>query len=417
MLLCLSLLPYLHISKLGAIANRFTVRIHTAIVTKGCSWAKLWYFLKGLDRASSGFGSIRLEDISYWLGAGESTIYQWLREGKTAGAFRWWKCQRGILRVALGGLFAVCRQLGLDPDLDKAQVNSRQKFNRAKGLALHEGVKQGFAPWGATAEISLFEISTLQKLRAAGTAAITQRLQQLSRFAAWRSLPNHIRQKPNYRLPQPGDFFQEKQHRQLSDDSASGSLPRCCIHIGKRRVFVSKGFIPFGTSQTAIARERNICDRTVRRHLDLVGIDRRQIVQSKAEYRAAQECLLHDAGSLRVSDEVELWESHSQDGEYRLTERRLGQPYTYKVGEVRFTRIQSRFFTYGKKPKTWLYRCNLYNPTLKLCTMSAARSRHRRYCEVAQARERRAAMLQTLDAPVDVTRCNCFKNQGEFLES
>lgn len=319
--------------------------------------------------------------ISHLLGAGFSSIYQWLREGKAAGAIRWWRCQQGILSVAIGGLFPVCRSLKLEaPATDR---------------------KIGIAPWGVTAEVGLHQILDLKSLRAAATASATQRLQQLSRFAAWRKLPAPARKA--YRLPQPGDFFPEENQR-LSDNSAKGSL-RCVIHLGKRRIWTSRGFIPFGVSQNAIARERGICDRTVRRHLALMDVGRRQVVQSKAEYKVAAECLVQDAGGCEISENVHL-RSSPYDPAYWLNEKGLGGFHAVKAGNVGFDRIQSRFFTYGKKPKTWLYRTNLYNPTLKLCSVAATRSNYRRLTRGTAPKDVPPNVLQTFGREVDSTFCN-----------
>lgn len=351
------------------------MRIHSRIVEKGRAWCRLWYLLRGLDRRSSGFIVLPGADVTQLLAASLPSIYQWLREGKAAGAFRRWKIQRGVLRVALGGLFAVCKRLGLEPDQKK---------------------RPGIAPWGVVSKIALTSVQSLQILRAAATAATTQRLQQLSRFSAWRNLPAQARK--TIRLPQPDDFFQDgiQQQRQFSDDSASGNLPRCCIHIGKHRAWVSKGFTPFGTSQHAIAQERKICDRTVQRHLNLMGIDRRQIVQSKAEYKLAASAVSHDAGAVEMADNFALY---ARGDDYYLSESGLGGTHIHKVATVNFSAIHSRFFTYGKKPKIWLYRCNIYKPSLKLCTMSAARARYRR-----------SNVLQNSRAAGDTTLCNCLLN-------
>lgn len=377
----LYLLPHLYLA--NEILNRFSVRIHSRIVEKGNSWARLWYLLRGLDSQGSGYLRLPLVTISHLLGAASSSIYQWLREGKAAGAIRWWKCQRGNLRIALGSLFKVCRSLGLDPDLSDLELSSRRKFNKAKGLLASYREKTGFAPWGVTASIPLFHLSSLQIFRAAATAATTQRLQQLSRFAAWKNLPPQKRKK--IRLPQPERFFPSgKQQSGFSDDSASGNLPPCCIHIGRKRAWVSRGFVPFGTSQEAIARERSLCTRTVRRHLNLLQIERRQLVQSKGDYKIVADCLAHDAGSTKPSDHT--WLHSNAAGEYFLLEWQQdteteGRYNKVKVGEVGFHRIQSRFFQYGKNGKTWLYRTNLYKPSVTLCSMSAARTNYRRVCK------------------------------------
>lgn len=316
-------------------------------------------------------------DVTQLLATSSSTLRQWLREGKEAGAFRRWKIQRGVLHTHLGGLFTVCRVLKKEDP----------------------GKRAGHAPWGITTEhVPLHEILSLTKLRAIATAATAQRLQQLSRYAAWRNLPPAARK--TIKLPQPDAFFPNEEEQRLSDNNAVGSI-RCLIHIGRRRAWVSKGFIPFGTSQNAIARERGVCDRTVQRHLNLVGIDRRQVVQSKAEYKLAADSINHDGGSIQMADDFALY---TREDDYYLSETSLSGVHIHKVATVGFSRIQSRFFTYGKKPKIWLYRTNIYKPALKLCTMSAARSRYRQECTTTSARRG------------GTTLCNSFENSLKILE-
>lgn len=372
MLLCLLLLPTRSLA--AEILDRFTVRIHSRIVEKGRAWARLWYLLRGLDSQGSGYVRLPAALPIGLLATSSSTLRQWLREGKEAGAFRKWKIQRGILRVAMGGLFAVCRHLGLAPDQKK---------------------RVGIAPWGVVSEVGLHQILSLQNLRAAATASTAQRLQQLSRFAAWRNLPAPARK--TIRLPQPEAFFVEGQHRPF-DDSASRGI-RCCIHISKHRIWASKGFIPFGASQHAIARERGVCDRTVQRHLALMNVERRQLVQSKSEYRVAASAINHDGGSVAMADNFALYE---RGDDYYLSESGKGGTHIHRVATVSFSRIHSRFFSYGKKPKIWLYRCNIYKPDLKLCTMSAARSRYRR-----------GNVLQNSRAGGGTTLCNAPLNSLE----
>lgn len=372
----LYLLPHLYLA--NEILDRFTVRIHSRIVEKGRSWARLWYFLRGIDRQGSGFIALPAALPIELLATSSSNLRQWLREGKAAGAFRRWKIQRGILRVAVGGLFKVCESLGLSPDSKKKKV--------------------GLAPWGVTAEIGLHQILDLKSLRAAATASTAQRLQQLARFAAWRKLPAPARKLT--RLPQPDDFFKGKQDSGFSNNSASGNLPRFCIHIGKRRAWTSRGFTPFGVSQNAIAQERNVSDRTVRHHLNLMGIERRQVVQSKSEYRLASDCLNHDGGGVAPSEDVIL---RSQDDSYYLTEKGPGGHHSTLVGTVGFTHIHSRFFSYGAKPKIWLYRTNIYKPSIKLCSVSARRNE---FAKDTTTSARRG----------NATPCKRVKSSLEFLE-
>lgn len=366
------------------ILDRFTVRIHSRVVEKGRSWARLWYTLRSLDSRGSGFLSLPVVTITHLLGVSSSTIYQWLREAKSGGGVRRWKCQQGILRVHLGGLLSVCRALKVCPD---------------------SGKQKGIAPWGVPCEVPLHEILSLQKLRAAATVATTQRLQQLSRFAAWRKLPPVARK--TYKLPQPDAFFPSGDGQRLSDNHAKGSI-RCLIHIGKRRAWTSRGFIPFGVSQQSIANERGIADRTVRRHLALLDVDRRQVVQSKSEYRLAAECLGHDAGAVEPSEDVSL--RSSVDGSYYLSEKGLGGHHTIKVGEVGFHRIQSRFFTYGAKPKVWLYRTNIYKPSVKLCTMRARRTEYKRLCN--QPTITPTVKITPLCQPLDISLGDLWAEAG-----
>lgn len=206
-----NLLPHLYLAQ--EILQRFTVRIHSRIIEQGelesRSWVRLWYLLRFIDDQGQGYIRIPLADICQILAAGESTGYQWLREGKDAGAFRWWKIRRGKLRVALGGLFAVCKALGLKPPApQKKKRGTEHKIAAAQN-------RIGISTWGVTAQVPVFCLSSLQNFRAAATAAATLRLQQLSRYAAWRALPESVRnpvnpatgEKEAYHLPQPSDLF------------------------------------------------------------------------------------------------------------------------------------------------------------------------------------------------------------------
>lgn len=322
------LLTLAHRYLAAAILTRFTVRIHSGIVEKGRSWAKLWYLLRALDINGSGFCQIEMSTIRELLTIRNSTIRQWLREGIRVGAFRHWRVNGESLRVALSSLHKLCLALG-----------------------------QGELGFGVVTEIPL---TCLHRWRSFATAAVAQREQQLSRFAAWRSLPSRARK--HYKLPHP-DALLNCQPRRLSDVSATGSI-RCVLHVGKRRVFVSKGFIPFGTSQESIARERSLCDRTVRRHLAALGIERRQICQAKAAYRSIAQAIEWDSPSFAPEPDICL--SHGNI----LTERSgiVGVPHSQRVG-------RNRFFHYADKD--WIYRCNIYEEALPLLTMRRSNRNYR----------------------------------------
>jgi hypothetical protein len=229
------------------------------------------------------------------------------------------------------------------------------------------GLRSG---WGTTAEVPLHEI---RKLKALATGTCSQRLQQLSRFAAWRSLPKKARSQ--YKLPQPSDFF-------AGDSSSSVTLPqgamKCVLHISHSRIFTSKGYIPYGVSQNAIAQERGISDRTVRRHHALLSTPKKQIVQAKAAYKHIQQALRWDAPSFAPEPDISV--QRCSDGQITLTEPsgKVGKPHTVVLKP-------DRLFEYGDR--YWIYRCNLYQPKFTLCTMAYRRGEYLRSLKAAAGGE------------------------------
>ncbi len=339
----LAVLPRRYIA--FTILQRFTVRIHSGLIEKGRPWLKLWYLLRGLDIQGSGFAKLPMRLVCQLLASSSVTVRQWLREGKAAGAFRFWRCQRQELRVALGGLHQLCLKLDL-----------------------------GLPGWGTTAEVPLHQIG---ELRALATGAVAQRRQQRSRFAAWRALPTKARKQ--YKLPQPQDFFspgatphnsglklksqsaqlQEGEQRPSHDNATAGGI-RCLLHIGRKRIFVSKGFNPFGTSQEGIAWERNYCDRTVQRHIDRIQLPHRQLVQSKRAYGHLQEAMRWDCPSIAPEPGISLSKLRGRNILSETSGTVGVNPYSQEV-------TPERFFKYGHRD--WMYRCNIYKPEFKLCTM------------------------------------------------
>ncbi len=369
----LTLLPHQYFAR--TILRLFTVRIHSGLIEKGRPWLKLWYLLRGLDIQGSGFAKVSMHQVCQLLWASSSTVRQWLREGKAAGAFRFWRCnQRQGLRVALSSLHQLCSKLGLT----NVEKPSREQ-------QMWSGLRRGLTAWGAVAEIPLFQIHQLRPL---ATAAVTQKLQQRSRHAAWQALPEEIRE--NWNLPEPEEFFRpeasprnkglklkasqsapsDEQEQRPSDDTACGGI-RCLVHIGKKRIFVSKGFIPFGTSQDAIAWERNYeSDRTIQRHLAQVNLPHKQIVQAKAAYGHLRKALQWDSPGIAPEPGISL--SRLLDGRNVLSEisGTVGdKPYTQEV-------TAERFFRYGDRD--WIYRCNLYKPELQLRTTRYSIRNYRR---------------------------------------
>ncbi len=344
------LLTIQYISQLAQQADRLTVRIHTGLVQKYQSWTKLWYFLRGVDRANSGFGRILITDICHWLGAAPSTVRQWLREGKSSGAFRFWAERRGIISVATGSPTAVCLALKL---YEKPTARS---IRRA---------------WGEVSEISIFE---LDQVRAHATAVTLQHLQNESHFAATVA---SAKDRKRLRVPTPEDLFEAEERASLNPDGGA-LLPYLC-KISPSRFWVSKSFRIFGASQVTAAKVRGYCDRTIRHHLSRLGIESKQIVQSKADYGRVASAIDQGAeyGSWGEGDsEITLvgniagWDRERDQPliEHRLCEGVAGE---FPRGGIKAPR--SRFFQ--AMGKWWMYRCNVYNLTYPLHSMERARDK------------------------------------------
>lgn len=332
------------------------MRVHSRIAVKGNSWARLWYFLRAIDQVGRGqVDEVPLKFLQFWLEAGSSTIYQWLREGKTLGAFRHWEVKKGNLKVIFGGLLPLCRNLKLF-EIPPANDGGTRKKRRQAGIG----------SWGVTAEVQLYQVLELESLRAIATGATVQRLQQLSRYAAWRKLPAAVRNpNPNttLHLPQPTEFFDSGDSS--SHDSATGEL-KFVLKITDKWISVSKGFTPFGTSQATVAKERGYRTVTVQRHLKAIGMEAKQIIQTKSAYGKIRQALEWSSVSFAPEPEIQLSYSVRSDS-YRLTEPsggRHGDPYTFPIQS-------GRLFRHGDRE--YIYRQSLYKPLFKLCKMSATR--------------------------------------------
>lgn len=360
-----------YLARLGAIANRFTVRIHAGLVQKYQSWTKLWYFLRGVDTSSAGYGSIQLSDISYWLGASESTVYQWLREGKEAGAFRFYAIRRGILTVALGSL---------------KEVSFTRKFFKRRS-------------WGTVASIPLVQ---LYRLRQHATAAEVQHMQSQSHFAARAALEPDERKV--LRIPKPSAFFAGSSEPEASQNrSGRALLPPSCLHIDRRFIWVSRGFVPLGTCQRSIAKIRGFCDRTIRNHLSALEVERRQIVQSKGAYRHIVKGIeeetvylnLHPGsvdeytllgyipGYLPYDDPPEMKRQLIDRNGITFT---LAEPNGASANFKPIKVNRKRFFQ-DKSGRWWQYRCNLYDLDYQLHSTQVSRDC---YLSIAEKRARAA---------------------------
>lgn len=329
------------------------VRLHAGIGRE--PWARLWYLLRGLDDGSGHIKEIPLVLVQQILDVSQSTVYRWLQDGQVVGAFRYYKVRKGLLTVYLGGLFKVAWHLNL-------------------------------RNWGEVAECPLWEVNA--NIRALTTGIVTQRLQQSSRYAVNRNF------KPEYRklygAPHPNELLGDE--GQTSLKLAEGKLP-FVLHISASRVFVSKSFAHFGTSQKAVSLKLGIHPRTVRRHQRKLGLTRRQLCQAKYEYHQLNSALSHDA--------PECWAWGSDGTRSDIGYQVLGDAIAFSDGipqrakkrdvnryQIPKTEFGGRFFKIGTK--VWMNRCNIYREEFDLKTMTAARRKFRYKLAQCHFQENRA---------------------------
>ena len=343
--------------KAGIILQPFIVRLHSGIGRQ--PWARLWYLLRGLDDGSGHIKEIPLVLCQRILGVSQATIYRWLAQGAAVGAFHPTKhrIKKGLLTVYLGGLTRVAWHLNLKD-------------------------------WGVVAECPLWEVNA--NIRALTTGIVTQRLQQRSRYAANRKLKPEYRK--SYGAPHPNELLGDE--GQSSHKLGSGEIP-FVLHVSPSRVFVSKSFTHFGTSQNAVSCKLGIHTRTVRRHQRALGMERRQLCQAKYEYAQLNRAVDNEA------TECWAWSSdgvRSDIGYQSLGEKAIafsdGIPPGARQQKVNAYQIpegelSGRFFK--MKDKTWLARCNIYREQFKLTTMRAARRQWRHKLSQCQIHENRAA--------------------------
>lgn len=313
-------------------------RLHTYLGRE--PWAKLWYALRSLDQSGSGYYELPIELAEMLTGGDEKTIYRWLKEGRSLGAFRRYKVRKGILKVWLGGLFAVCERMNL-------------------------------RNWGAVAVVNLLD---LKDVRGLTTATATQFLQEKSRYAANKDLKSDYRKL--YGAPEPNQLLGEVGESSLQ--MGVGQIP-FLLHISESRLFVSKSFTAFGISQRAISINLGIHPKTVQRHQVAIGMVSRQICQSKLEYGWIIGALNHEIQSYDATSTA-----RSEGLGYQITGDTVtyrdgfvpggkrSEPNSWNIPEEEFS---GRFFKMGGK--WWLAKCNIYREELTLTTMRAARKKYR----------------------------------------
>jgi len=312
------------------------IRVHRAILLlHPC--AKLWYLCRGVDIKGRGF--VKLQSCDWQELGAKVTIYRWLREGRGLGFFRFHRWHKnGSLDICLGGLLNIC---------EKANITN----------------------WGATAdEILLSELLDGNNRRRIASAIATQDLQARSYFAAKQQLSPL--EKKHFKIPNANELLSPN----LIENGLGGT--RGLIHIGDERIFVGKSFIPFGVSQALVCEvlesqphSCGVSDRTLRRHLDQLGINKRQLIQAKPEYaeieqRLNQGCIDWECkgGNIRIS-------RTERGGIIRLDEPNGRSGSRREGGRL----INVRQFSRRYFGAIWLYKCNLYGLSYTLTSMKMKR--------------------------------------------
>ena len=349
------------------LVRALSVRIHAGIIHNR-PWNRFWYLCRALDLSGQGRVELPVEAVCHLTSISRSTLYQWLREGKAAGAFRRYRFKGNTLSVYLGGLQKYCQSLGL-------------------------------TSWQAVASVPLIDILSGMSLKSHATALQTQSLQVKSRYAAIRSLNN--RERKHTKVAEVEAIFEQGQ--ESSQKPVRGQVP-FLLKVGYQRIFVSKGFAPFGTSQPTIAATLGISDRTLRRHLDHLGVERRQIVQTKAAYKSITKALEWWA---------QEWEAEPGIG---YKEDRCGQIWMNDMNGRTSSRkpaqiiTKERFFQY--QGKTWIYRCNLYKLDYATRSMRAAQDSYRKLI----AQNPCAGAIEALEELIVMEEHRNFEQEGEMRE-
>jgi hypothetical protein len=138
---------------------------------------------------------------------------------------------------------------------------------------------------------------------------------------------------------------------------------------------------------------RGFCDRTIRNHLSILGVERKQIVQAKADYGrvalaieqgAEYSSWGEGAEEITLLGNVTAW-NHESDKpilQHRLCEGVAGD---FPRGGIDAPR--SRFFP--AMGKWWMYRCSIYDLSYPLHSQEFARDKWwAKYCfEILQGRK------------------------------
>ncbi|MBA3789556.1 hypothetical protein H0X32_04185 [Patescibacteria group bacterium] len=209
----------------------------------------------------------------------------------------------------------------------------------------------------------------LTDIRSVATTATAQDLQAKSHYAATVNLKSKERK---FYAPPTFDAILATS-KASSQESGTGQEP-FIVHVGRKKVFASRSFVPFGACQKSIGKSLGISVRTVRRHLDAAGVERRQLMQSKGEYGRVVTAMKHETSYFQPADDLCVL---SCGNVYELREQSRGAKKWHSGQFV----TPDRFSYYYDKH--WIYRCNLYQTSVTLTSMRKSRDIFNRKTKVS----------------------------------
>lgn len=326
----LTLLSRQSVAELIALQT-ITVRIHSQLALNYGAYIKLWYLARAFNISGSGISYLSLEFAAEVLDRKQSTIYQYLREGKEAGIFRAWRVRKGIIKIFYTSLHKIT-------------------------------LKQNLPSWGDSADLTLTQLT---QLRYHATGIVVQCEQRRSHYAARMAM--NKRERQFYKLPLPEDLL--KLNRKPSLEPRRGKV-RFHLATSAKRIFVATGFVPFGTSQPAIANLTERSLSTVQRHLVRSDLQWKQLIQNRPEYIVMIPNIHYQQNT--AVGEFSYQPNHSDDGGYLhepngLTSARKEGGHSVKPG---------RFFIW--RGKAWIYRTNIYSDSYLIRTCRRSRNLYKK---------------------------------------
>ena len=200
-------------------------------------------------------------------------------------------------------------------------------------------------------------------------------MQSAAHYAAKTNIKRNLRKA--YSPPTAEEILE--QASRPYQETGCGDLP-FLLHIGPRRVFVSKNFVAFGASQQGIGNGLGICSRTVQRHQQAISLERRQIMQSRSDYGRVRFGINHEASFYSPDPTLHLIACGNDYilSEYHQARSAKSKPYNRVVTKESFSNYYDKW---------WVYRCNIYATPFRLCSMRAARKYFSRQLPQIEAKQ------------------------------